>query len=191
MEDRARDLRAFAKVVISDYLEPVMRHHQFGNLMCLLLLICGCSVQQPVQWKEWRDQFVLKDKPTGAITIAEAIANPTMEEVVVVAQIGGGRGDLFDNKIASFLVTEAPDEAHQGKPGHDPDGCPFCKQKLANAPTVTVGFSTSQGKAIPVDARKLFGLNKGDIVVIRGTSTYEESMRILNIIASGIHVVSR
>lgn len=168
-----------------------MRYHPRRTPWCLLLLICGCTVKEPVQWKEWRDEFVLKDKPTGALTIAEAIANPTTEEVVVVAQIGGGRGDCFDNTIASFLVTEAPDEEHQGKPGHDPDGCPFCKQKLANSPTVTVGFSTGQGKAIPVDARKLFGLNKGDVVVIRGTSTYEESMRMLNINASGIHVVSR
>ena len=165
--------------------------YQRRILFCWLLLLVGCGTREPVQWKEWRDQFVLTDRPAGALTITEAVASPMDEEIVVIAKIGGGRGDTFDNSTASFLVSEAPDEAHQGKPGHDPDGCPFCKQKLANAPTVTVGFTSKQGTAIPVDARKLFGLNKGDIVIIRGSGSYEESLRMLNINASGIHVVGR
>ena len=74
-------------------------------------------------------------------------------------------------------------------PGHDPDGCPFCKQRMANAPTVTVGFSDDHGQPIPVDARKLFGVTKGDIVVVKGKSSYEESMKILTIKATGLHVV--
>lgn len=157
----------------------------------LLTLLFGCGVQEPAQWQEWRNQLVLKNKPDGAITIAEAIAKPSEDEMVIVAQIGGGRGDTFDNSIASFLVSEAPDEAHQGKPGHDPDGCPFCKQKLANAPTVTVGFANERGEAIPVDARKLFGVSKGDVVVIKGKGSYEESMRMLTINASGMYVSRR
>jgi len=160
-----------------------------GAIVCLVSLLCGCREQESVQWKSWRDQFVLKDRPEGVITIAEAIANPTEDEVTIIAKIGGGKGDAFDNKIASFLVSEAPDKEHQGQPGHDPDGCPFCKQKLANAPTVTVGFSNEQGQAISADARKLFGIEKGDIVVIRGKTSYEESMKLLNITASGIHAV--
>ena len=160
-----------------------------GAIVCLVSLLCGCGEQEPVQWKSWRDQFVLKDRPEGAITIAEAIANPTEDEVSIIAKIGGGKGDTFDNEIASFLVSEAPDKEHQGKPDHDPDGCPFCKQKLANAPTVTVGFSNEQGQVISADARKLFGIGKGDIVVIRGKTSYEESMKLLNITASGIHAV--
>ena len=162
-----------------------------GLLVCSIAILSGCGISEPSQWKSWRDQFVLKSKPEGAITIAEAIALPAdqEQEVAIFAQIGGGRGDTFDNKNASFLLSEAPDEAHQGKPGHDPDGCPFCKQKMANAPTVTVGFSNDRGEPIPVDARKLFGLNKGDLVVVRGKSSYEESMKILTINATGLHVV--
>ena len=160
-----------------------------GALFCFVVLLSGCGVQEPAQWKAWRGQFVLKDRPDGAITIAEAIANPTEDEVLIVAQIGGGKGDTFDNEFVSFLVSEAPDEAHQGKPGHDPDGCPFCKQKLANAPTVTVGFSNDQGQTITADARKLFGVSKGDIIVVRGKSSYEKSMKLLTINASGMHVV--
>jgi len=157
----------------------------------ILTLACGCGLQEPAQWQEWRNHFVLKNKPEGAITIAEAIAKPSEDEMVIIAQIGGGRGDTFDNTVSSFLVSEAPDEAHLGKPGHDPDGCPFCKQKLANAPTVTVGFANERGEAIPVDARKLFGVNKGDIVVIKGKGTYEKSMRMLTINASVMHVTRR
>jgi len=133
----------------------------------------------------------MKAKPEGAITIAEAIALPADQEneIAIFAQIGDGRGDTFDNKNASFLLSEAPDEAHRGKPGHDPDGCPFCKQKMANAPTVTVGFSDDQGKPILVDARKLFGVAKGDIVVVKGKGSYEESMKLLTINATGLHIL--
>jgi hypothetical protein len=164
-----------------------------GILVCWIAILSGCGVAEPPQWKAWRDQFVLKDKPEGAITIAEAIAMSAgnEDEISIVAQIGSGKGDTFDEKNASFLVSEAPDEAHQGKPGHDPDGCPFCKQKLANAPTVTVGFSDSLDKPILVDARRLFGLTKGDIVVVKGRASYEESMKILTINATGLHVVQK
>lgn len=161
------------------------------SLICFLLLLSGCGVPEPAQWKDWRQQLILKDRPPTALTIDEAIASPDGEEVLVIAQIGEGRGDTFDSKFASFSVSDVPDEAHQGKPGHDPDGCPFCKQKLANAPTVIAGLTAGNGETIPVDARKLFGLSKGDIVIIRGTRQYEESLRILNITASGLHVVAR
>jgi len=160
-------------------------------LICSIAILSGCGVSEPPQWKSWRDQFVLKAKPDGAITITEAIALPADQEseIAIFAQIGDGRGDTFDNKNASFLLSEAPDKAHQGKPGHDPDGCPFCMQKMANAPTVTVGFSDDQGKPILVDARKLFGVTKGDIVVVKGKGSYEESMKLLTINATGLHVV--
>jgi len=160
-------------------------------LFCLLSLFGGCGFQEPTQWKEWRDQFVLKDNPEGTISISEAITHSGGDEILIMAQVGGGKGDTFDNKVASFLVSEAPDKEHLGKPGHDPDGCPFCKQKLANAPTVTVGFETNDGKAIPVDARKLFGIKKGDVVVIKGKGSYEESTKMLTLNATGMHVVSR
>ena len=161
------------------------------NFLVLILLpfLAGCGVQEPAPWKEWRDQFVLKTYPAGAITIADAITHKADDEMVVIAQVGSGKGDTFDNKVASFLISEAPDKDHMGKPGHD-DDCPFCKLRLANAPTVTVGFETSQGKMIPVDARKLFGIKKGDVVVIKGRGTYEEATKMLNLNATGLHVVA-
>lgn len=158
-------------------------------LLFVATLLSGCGVREPAEWKSLRNQLLLKDRPSGAITIAQAIATPSEEEVLIVAQIGSGKGDTFDSKFASFLISEAPDDAHRGKPSHDPDGCPFCKQKLANAPTVTVDFSNDRGETIAADASKLFGVSKGDIVVIRGKSEYEESMKLLNIKATGLHVV--
>ncbi len=157
-------------------------------LFCLLSLFGGCGVQEPAQWQGWRDQFVLKDKPEGSISISEAILKSPNDEMFVIAQVGSGKGDTFDNKVTSFLISEAPDKDHMGKPGHDED-CPFCKLRLANAPTVTVGFESSQGKAIPADARKLFGIKKGDVVVIKGKGAYEESTKMLTINATGLHVV--
>lgn len=164
---------------------------RFRSVVFLLVaaLLGGCGTQEPSEWKSLRNQFLIKDQPSGAITIAQAIATPSEDEVLIVAQIGSGKGDTFDSKLASFLVSEAPDDAHKGKPGHDPDGCPFCKQKLANAPTVTVAFSNKQGDPIAADASKVFGISKGDIVVIRGKTDYEESMKLLNINATGLYIV--
>jgi hypothetical protein len=166
-----------------------MRSHLL-ILSGMLSFAAGCGVQEPTQWKEWRDQFALREKPEDAISISEAIARTGDDDIVVIAQVGSGKGDAFDNKVASFLVSEAPDKEHMGKPGHD-DNCPFCKQKLANAPTVTVGFSNSDGQPIPVDARKLFGIKKGDIVVIKGKGSYEDSAKTLSINATGLQIANR
>ncbi len=165
-----------------------MRNHVL-ILLCLVLLFSGCGVREPSQWQEWRNQFALKDHPEGTISISEAILKPQDEEIFVLAQVGSGKGDTFDNKFATFLISEAPDKDHMGKVGHD-DDCPFCKMRLANAPTVSVGFESPPGKVIPVDARRLFGIKKGDVVVVKGKGTYEESTKMLTLNATGLHIVS-
>lgn len=166
-----------------------MSFRPFG-VVCLFSLALGCGSSESPQLKEWRDKFVLKACPESPMTIAEAITHTPDDEIAIIAQVGSGKGDTFDNQVASFLISEAPDKDHMGKPGHDED-CPFCKLRLANAPTVAVGFETAQGKPIPVDARKLFGIKKGDVVVVLGKGTYEEANKMLSFRASGMHVVGR
>jgi hypothetical protein len=53
-----------------------------------------------------------------------------------------------------------------------------------------VQFLAADGKPIPVDARKLFGVAKGSDVVIRGTGIFDPKLGIpvLQITADGIHV---
>lgn len=68
-------------------------------------------------------------------------------------------------------VAEFVEHAGEGEEGeaHAAD-CPFCaREALDNASAVAVVmFSGEDGKPIEIDARDLFGLQKGDLVVVRG-----------------------
>jgi hypothetical protein len=91
----------------------------------------------------------------------------------------------WDTGKASFLIAELPDEGH-GE-GHDADNCPFCKRKAAKAPTAIVQFVDAAGQVIPIDARKLFGVDKKDVVVIRGQATAGE-LRAMVVTATDMHI---
>jgi hypothetical protein len=94
---------------------------------------------------------------------------------------------------ASFSLLEIPADDHAEKPGHNPDDCPFCKKRQANATMAAVQFLGADGKPIPVDARKLFGIEKGQDVVIRGTGVFDAKLGvpIIQVTADGIFVRPR
>jgi hypothetical protein len=112
-------------------------------------------------------------------------APPVAESVVVVGRIFAGDMEPWDTGKASFLIAELPDEGH-GE-GHDADNCPFCKRKAAKAPTAIVQFVDAAGQVIPIDARKLFGVDKKDVVVIRGQATAGE-LRAMVVTATDMHI---
>ena len=49
---------------------------------------------------------------------------------------------------------------------------------------------SADGKELPVDARKLFGVDAGSVVVVRGSGVFDPKLGIpvLQITADGIHV---
>lgn len=104
----------------------------------------------------------------------------------VIGRIHAGDFEPWETGQAAFLISEVPDEGH-GK-GHDVDNCPFCKRKAAQAPKGMVRFLDAEGQPIPIDARKLFGVEKNDIVVIYGAVAVGE-LNTLMIDASGLHVL--
>jgi len=140
-----------------------------------------------------RGRLVLAAEPAGALslTAAKAKLSKDPQPVVVVGRIGAKGVDPFLADKASFSLVEVPPaDAHAAQPGHKPDECPFCKKRAANAPIAAVRFLGPDGKEIPVDARKLFGVDAGQDVVIRGTGIFDSSLpvQILQITAEGIHV---
>lgn len=110
--------------------------------------------------------------------------------LVVAGRIGGKGIEPFLEGKASFSLLEIPADDHAAKPGHNADDCPFCKKRQANATMAAVQFLGADGKPIPVDARKLFGVEKGQDVVIRGTGVFDAKLGvpIIQVTADGIFV---
>ncbi|MFM8494543.1 MAG: hypothetical protein ACKOEM_03320 [Planctomycetia bacterium] len=139
-----------------------------------------------------RQQLVLPAEPAGSITptAAKQKLNATPQPIVVAGRIGARGMEPFLDGKASFVLVEIPADDHAKKPGHDADNCPFCKKKNANAPMVAVQFLGADGKPLPIDARKLFGVAKGTDVVVQGTGVFDAKLAIpiIQLTAEGIHV---
>lgn len=165
----------------------------FGSACCLLLgaSTVGAVAAAPEQ-ADVRKKLVLDAEPVGALslTAAKEKLTTTPQPVVIAGRIGAKGIDPFLEGKASFSLVEIPAADHASKPGHDDDNCPFCRKRAANSPIAAVQFLGADGKPIPLDARKLFGVAKGSDVVIRGTAIFDPKLGIpvLQVTADAIHV---
>jgi len=136
-----------------------------------------------------RTALVLADEPEAAVSldVARQKLGITPQPIVVVGRIGAKGMDPFLQGKASFSLLEVPADDHAEKPGHNADDCPFCNTMAA------VQFLGPDGKPIPVDARQLFGVEKGQDVVVRGTGVFDPKLGIpvIQLTGDGIYVRSR
>jgi len=139
-----------------------------------------------------RNRLVLPEEPAGAATPTDARQrlDATPRPIVMAGRIGAKGMEPFLDGKASFVLLEIPADDHAAKPGHDADNCPFCKKRTAGAPMTAVQFLGEDGKVIPIDARKLFGVAKGNDVVVRGTGVFDPKLAIpvIQMTADGIFV---
>mgnify|MGYP003335542859 CR=1 FL=1 len=139
-----------------------------------------------------RGQLVLPAEPADAVapTAAKGKLTTTPQPVVIAGRIGARGMEPFLENKASFWLMEIPADDHAKKPGHDNDNCPFCKRRQANTPMTAVQFLGADGKVIPIDARKLFGVTKGADVVVRGQGVFDPKLPIpvIQVTADGIFV---
>ncbi len=139
-----------------------------------------------------KKDLVLTEEPAAAVPLAQARGKLGLEPkpIVVVGRIGGKGSEPFLDGKASFSLLEIPADDHASKPGHDADSCPFCKKRQANMTMAAVQFLGADGKPIPVDARQLFGVEKGQDVVIRGKGVFDPKLGvpIIQLNADGIFV---
>lgn len=164
----------------------------FGSC-CLLLgtsaVVAAAAVPDAA---EVRKQLLLDAEPAGALSLADAKEKltTTPQPVVIAGRIGARGIEPFLEGKASFSLVEIPADDHASKPGHDADDCPFCKKRAAKSPIAAVQFVGADGKPIPLNARKLFGVAKGSDVVIRGTGVFDPKLGIpvIQVTADGIHV---
>jgi hypothetical protein len=138
------------------------------------------------------EAMMLAEEPAGVLTLAQAKAKltTTPQPIVIAGRIGARGMDPFLAGKASFSLLEIPTDDHAHKPGHDADDCPFCKKRNANSPMAAVQFLGPDEKPLPIDARKLFGVQKGSDVVIRGTGVFDPKLGIpvIQMTADGIFV---
>ena len=134
-------------------------------------------------------KYILATEPSDPQTpteVKESVTEPTL--VAITGRIDAGDVEPFQDGVASFLISQLPEGDHaEGDP--DPaDNCPFCKRKLTNAPKAVVRILDDSGEVMTVDARKLLGIAKGDVVVVRGSATFLEPVNTVQVDAEGIFV---
>jgi hypothetical protein len=174
------------------------RMHRLGQGLIAIAALTGAdglTVRGEIDATVVRESLVLAEEPAGAVSLAAARGTLGLEPkpVVVAGRIGGKGMEPFLDGKAEFSLLEIPEDDHAEKPGHNADDCPFCKKRQANATMAAVQFLGADGKAIPLDARKLLGVEKGQDVVIRGTAVFNAKLGvpIIQVTADGIFVRPR
>jgi len=160
--------------------------------LALVVGVVATAAMAEIDTAAIRGSVVLAEEPTGAVSIADAKAKltTTPQAVVVAGRIGGRGTSPFGKNEATFSMLEIPTDDHAAKPGHKPDDCPFCKKRAANSPIAAVSFAGGDGKVIPLDAQKLFGVAEGQDVVVRGSGFFDPKLGIpvIQINADGLYV---
>ena len=139
------------------------------------------------------DAMVLSEMPEGDVVsptdVMELEGQPST--AVLAGRITAGEMDPFQPDELTFMLSQLPDEGHGADDPDHADNCPFCKRKLENAPKAIVQFRGTDGEVLKGDARKRLGLQKGDVVYVTGTSTYNADVNTVMVDATGIYRAAR
>ncbi len=147
---------------------------------------CGKTIDPKVL--QLRNALTAKVEPKDSISLTDAKTILAEEaDVVLLGRVGSGDLDPFEKGKAMFVLSEAPEDHGDGK-GHDGSECPFCKRKADEAPLAQIEFKDPSGTPIAYAANELFGLRKGQIVVVQGRGRYEKDTDTLVIQGKGIFV---
>jgi len=159
-----------------------------GVILASTSFLVGCAPDDP-RYAALRRELVLDSKPADVISIAEAKeALQSNENVSIVASISEDDFEAFADGEAAFLVTEIlPQQAGHGGKDHV-DNCPFCKRRAATAPRASVRFVDEKGDTLGIDARELFNLKPGDVVVVSGKGELIAEVDLLQLTATNIYL---
>jgi hypothetical protein len=170
----------------------------------LVVTVIGCesskSKVDPAVLAGFRERFVSAEDPPQAISVDELRAelqnggSNMKDSVVLVGQVGGipnpleqsqpnfpwqpGAATFYlvDREVASKLA------AHMEAQGPDHGDCPFCARAIRkSAESMAVVSFHDNGKPIPIDARELFDLQEGNLIVLEGDATLiADEMLVVN-----------
>ena len=166
-----------------------MRHQWFLLLFLASACFAGCGRQATADATA-AAKFLLYEEPANACCIADvrqSIADQQeIQEIVVFGRIGGVPDPWTPGRAAFVIADPALQlEAHDHQCS---DACAFCKAKQDPAATVAlVQFLDHNGNVLSTDARKLFNLTAGQMVVVRGDAGTDAAGHLV-ISATGLYV---
>ena len=163
-------------------------------LLVACVSLSGCQRAEDPAVLQQRRKYLLTEEPKGAVGVIEAHAKVAEQAsggqaLILVGRVGAGMHETWDPGKAAFVVSDPSVEiaGHDHGPEHD-DNCPFCQaeKKSALASTALVKVTDDAGQVLSVDARQLFRLVEGQVVVVRGTASID-TLGNLVIAADGIY----
>ena len=170
----------------------------YRMLVCMVMLIVvanGCQPAEDPQVIESRQKYTFNSEPAGAlgvIDVREKIDGDQTftEPVVLIGRVGTDAHQTWEPGKAAFVVVDPTAEmpAHDHGPGHNHDNCPFCKAEAAKVADASalVRVIDEQGEVVSIDARKLFKISSGQLVVVRGMASLD-AVGNLTVAAEGIY----
>ena len=161
-------------------------------LLCAAsVLAVGCGSGMDPQTAQHRDRLLLSEEPSGAVTIEDARgAIESTSRVVLMGRVGAKDfPEWWIEGTASFVISEAmPDSHYNAGPDHDPSTCPFCRRnwKFEDSMAI-VHLVDDSGQRIPVEITDLLDIDEGDIVVVQGDASLDET-GLLVLDSNGLYI---
>jgi hypothetical protein len=134
-------------------------------------------------------KFLLSEEPAGAVgVIAARESAEDGKPLVLVGRIGGAANPWIDGRAAFTLLDASMSVVAEGEDSADGELCmgDCCATERINCTTL-VKVVDAQGKLVPVDSRKLLGLNESDMVVIQGNAKRDKSGNFV-MLATGVFI---
>lgn len=174
-----------------------MRWIMLGIMLAPVASLAGCGARSDAGQADLLaagTRFLLPEEPQGAVGILEHRESvpageepPQLREVVLWGKIGGKK-QTWSGDSAEFVISDPTFALAAGDHVCQDDNCPFCKDKHDRASAeAIVSLVDDQGQVPAVDARKLLGLEEGQMVVVCGQAEVN-SLGLLTVRASGLYV---
>jgi len=134
-------------------------------------------------------QFLLGEEPDGAVgVIAARESAEDGEPLVLVGRIGGAANPWIDGRAAFTVLDASMSVVAEGEDSDEGELCmgDCCATERLNCTTL-VKVVDAVGNLVPVDSRKLLGVNEADMVVVQGNAKRDKSGNFV-MLAKGVYV---
>ena len=134
-------------------------------------------------------KYVLAEEPDDAIgVIAARESAKNGEHVVIVGRIGGATNPWIEGRAAFMLMDASMTLVANGTDSGSNQICmDECCAQERTACTTLVKVVDQDGRILPADTRRLFGVAANDMVVVRGIASKDEEGNFV-VLADGVHV---
>lgn len=135
------------------------------------------------------NQYRLTEEPDGAVgVIAARESAEDGAPLVLMGRIGGSANPWIDGRAAFTLLDASMTVVAKSEGSVEGELCmdDCCATERLNCTTL-VKVVDDQGRLVPVDSRKLLGLKKSNMVVVRGTAKRDDRGNFV-MLANGVFI---